>query len=199
MNEDPKSRLSKYCQAHSLTFPKYSSTSIGPSHLPQFKGTGEFNNKIYTTTNTYQTKKEAEQAVAEIILNSLKSKEMPQDPKKCLLVIDLDNQNQYKKYIDALKNMPNARFIGVAGPAGALPDSVSNDSRFEFWRTQLISHDATDIELVFRVAEISQNLPKNIPIWVFSRDLALEALVQILKRKGFQANFHCDILKWLNK
>lgn len=204
-----KSRLSEYCQKNRLPFPAYKSfVTGGGAHCPQFKGLCELNGTEYVTPHEYNNKKEADDAVAAVILDEL-ARVKPESSirigeseilQKYFLIIDLDNQNQFKEYMPILLNLfRNSRFLGVGSPRIVLPEICHNTDRFEFWKTPLVTKDAADFELAFRVGELCNTLEKDRKIVVFSTDFAMDTIAKILARRGFDTTFECDIVTWTKK
>jgi hypothetical protein len=198
-----KSLLSEYCQGNSIPFPEYKSAAVGgESHCPLFKGIVSFNGKTYETVEHFPKKKAADEAAARLVWDTISKNEdkgqsspkLPSSLADYFIVLDLDNQNQYNKYWNKLDT--NMKILGIGGPRCSLPPSTS--SHFEIWQVTSTQRDAADIELAFRLGELVSQLSKDIKIRIFSTDYALTTLVDILKRKKFNAEFSVDIVKWLS-
>jgi hypothetical protein len=207
-----KSVLSEWCQINKQEFPEYQSYAVGgEAHAPLYRGECIVMSQTFVTDDTYKSKREADQAVASIALKNYarsvattnttcKIQDDDLGVAKYILLIDLDNQNQFKKYIPALLQMENKQslYIGIGGPLIDLPtELIGTDQRFRFRKTNLLSKDATDIELAFEAAKLVNGSSNDYIVRVFSKDYALSAISEILKRNGLSSNFECDIVKWV--
>ncbi|XP_062004890.1 double-stranded RNA-binding protein 3-like isoform X2 [Rosa rugosa] len=66
-----KNRLQEKAQKSRLKFPSYSHTRKGPDHAPRFKATVNFDGKTFESPTFYPTLREAENAAAEVALNTV--------------------------------------------------------------------------------------------------------------------------------
>ncbi|KAM5561462.1 double-stranded RNA-binding protein 3-like [Rosa sericea] len=69
-----KNRLQEKAQKSRLNLPSYSSTRKGPDHAPQFKATVNFNGKTFKSPTFYSTLRQAENAAAEVALNTVEKR-----------------------------------------------------------------------------------------------------------------------------
>ena len=196
-----KSELNIFCQKTKQAPPLYSSyISGGQSHAPLFIGQCQFNNKEYKTDKQFITKKEADNAVAEIVLTNLyvnDTNPIIDTKESLLLVIDLDNQNQFTNYIEQLEEMTNSFIIGYGGLNLTLPNVKG--SHIKFKNTKSINRDSADIELAFLMGQMENKgeLKKFKKIIIFSTDYALATVKDILIQNGYNAEFECSIVNWL--
>ncbi|PNX73395.1 double-stranded RNA-binding protein 1-like, partial [Trifolium pratense] len=54
-----KSKLQELCQRRQWRLPRYSFTKAGPPHNPSFKGSVSVNGVTFTSSNTFNSSKEA--------------------------------------------------------------------------------------------------------------------------------------------
>ena len=181
-----KSKLNEWCHKHRKQAPFYQSYEEDPlGQYHQFRGKCIFEDKTFVTKELFITKKAANNAVAKLVLddNHVKGKTTQN---KYYLFIDLDNQN-IKSCIDKIINNENINVVGIGGPRAVIPEV--DCPRFELWRTDLITKDAADIEMAFRLGCLRDSIPKETKIIVFSTDYALDALAKIMTRYGYDAKF----------
>ncbi len=187
-----KSELNEWCQRHQKQFPFYQSYEEDPlGQYHQFRGKCIFEDNKFVTKKLFITKKAADNAVAKLILEHIKKDVNTNTLQhKYYLFIDLDNQN-IKSCIDILVNNENINVVGIGGPRAIIPKI--DCLRFELWRTDLITKDAADIELAFRLGCLYDKIPKETKIIVFSTDYALDALAKIMTRYGYDAKFETSL------
>ncbi|XP_062003454.1 double-stranded RNA-binding protein 3-like [Rosa rugosa] len=69
-----KNRLQEKAQKSRLKFPSYSHTRKGQDHAPRFKATVNFDGKTFESPTFYPTLREAENAAAEVALNTVEKR-----------------------------------------------------------------------------------------------------------------------------
>lgn len=202
--DNPKSKLSEYCNKNGLKYPIYTADSSGPPHNPEWTAYCVVAEQKYIAKGTYKTRTMAEQAAAGVALVNVSSGKMEKlttnsDENYYYLVIDLDSQNQFNKYFSKLKSLTNSRFLGVGGPRTKIPDGPNGlDERFEFLATNSAIKNAADMELAFRLGRNLDKIPKNFQIMIFSTDNSLANLVNCVKQYGYNAHFRTSIVDWLS-
>jgi len=195
-----KTELNEWCQKNKKQLPLYQSyeeDQVGQFH--QFRGKCLFENETFVTKETFITKKAASNAAAKLVLDKVSTVSTVSTSlgttTKYYLIIDLDNQN-IKNCIHDLAKNENIKIIGIGGPRTIIPQIEC--SRFELSQTNLITKDAADIELAFKLGQLSSSLSPDTKIRVFSTDYALDALAKIMSRMGFDAKFSVNIELGLN-
>lgn len=190
MNNKPyRSILNEYCQKNKLPQPSYKTNSVD-GVFSAVCTVAEFSTK--RTTGKYFKKRDAEDESAKLMLElfesvsfkpNKKSKYAGKFDEKVLFVIDLDNANV--DYTTLIEEYPLGFILACGGPRVVL-NTVGDGSQFKIWQTQSSLNDATDVELIWELALITQSLDKNIQVVIFSTDKIFANCVDILKKRGFK-------------
>lgn len=178
-----KNLLQEHCQKANLVLPIFKASSTGPSHNPNWTAFAEWNNVTYTSTNSYMSKRDAEQDVARQIYEALKFEtQAPVETKneKYQVLIDLENiQPNIQKYNNNFNIKCYLSTYSTVDPAKYKKNNVD----IVFINSAV--HDAADHMLTFEAAELSTRLSKDTTFVLVSRDRTSDVLASILQSRGF--------------
>ncbi|KAK8491302.1 hypothetical protein V6N13_127918 [Hibiscus sabdariffa] len=112
-----KNRLQEYAQKSGLDLPVYESSSEGFPHAPRFRATVRVNQTTYTSPQTFPHRKQAEQNVAKVALQTIKQASATMDKNKQLSSSALyQDPKCYKSILNEFAfrlNLPSPKYTTI--------------------------------------------------------------------------------------
>lgn len=214
-----KNKLQEYCQKHSIDIPKYKSQQIPESLV--WQTTVIFQGKEYTSETTNK-KKESEQSVANIILQSLQAEDVTQAQLEtnsdmyyttaselCAQLLDDENKHYTTICLIDVESIPQALSIQdvpanvfIVGVVGYTHDKYSSPFPYHKYVIKSSMKDAVDHTITYLAGYIVSLLTSPRKFIIVTRDHFGEVISHLLKgekNKAYHVTTKKDLLLMINE